>query len=256
MRRWTTIISAAILSIGLAAGGAYAEPVKVFAAASLKNALDAVAVSWKKADASRAVVATYAATSALAKQIEEGAPADIFFSADEVWMDRLAGKGLLEEGTRSDIAGNGLVLIAPAGSQASADFSKAVDLQGLLAGGRLALANVDSVPAGKYARQSLENLKLWESVSASVAQAENVRAALALVARGEAPLGIVYESDAKVEKDVKVVAALPDTSHVRIVYPAAIVATSGNADAGAFLSYLKSAEAQGIFATFGFRTKN
>ena len=256
MHRWTTIISAAILSIVLAATGAHAEPVKVFAAASLKNALDAVAESWKKADASRDVVSTFAATSALAKQIEEGAPADIFFSADEIWMDRLAGKGLLRDGTRTDIVGNGLVLIAPASSLAVADFSGPVDLQGLLSGGRLALANVESVPAGKYARQSLENMKLWDSVSASVAQAENVRAALALVARGEAPLGIVYESDAKVEKDVKVVAALPETSHVRIVYPAALVATSGNAQAEAFLSYLKSAEAQGIFATFGFRTNN
>lgn len=254
MRKLATCVSAAVLSLSLVVGQANAETVKVFAAASLKNALDATIESWKKADTSRDVVATYAASSALAKQVEEGAPADIYFSADEAWMDALAKENLLKPESRADIVSNGLVLVAPIDSKATADFGSEVDLAALLAGGRLALANVDSVPAGKYAKQALENLKLWDQVSGSVAQAENVRAALALVARGEAPLGIVYDSDAYVEKKVKVVAALPDSSHAPIVYPAALLATSANSDAATFLSYLKSADAQGIFKSFGFRT--
>lgn len=254
MRKLATCVSAAVLSLSLVVGQANAETVKVFAAASLKNALDATIESWKKVDTSRDVVATYAASSALAKQVEEGAPADIYFSADEAWMDALAKENLLKPESRADIVSNGLVLVAPIDSKAAADFGSEVNLAALLAGGRLALANVESVPAGKYAKQALENLKLWDQVSGSVAQAENVRAALALVARGEAPLGIVYDSDASVEKKVKVVAALPDNSHAPIVYPAALLATSANSDAEAFLSYLKSADAQGIFKSFGFRT--
>lgn len=254
MRKLATILSTVAVFLALGAVATKAETVRVFAAASLKNALDATIESWKKADPSRDVTSTYAASSALAKQVEEGAPADIYFSADEAWMDALAAKNLVKPESRADIVKNGLVLIAPADSTVTADFNGAVDLSTLLGGGRLALANVEAVPAGKYAKQALVKLKLWEQVSDQVAQAENVRAALALVARGEAPLGIVYDSDAFVEKKVRVVAALPDRYHAPIVYPAALLATSSNGDAETFLSYLKSAEAQGIFASFGFRT--
>lgn len=253
---WSRAVAGLLLVFAVAASApvrAGTEPVRVFAAASLKNALDAVAAKWSEENPGKTVKSTYAASSALAKQIAEAAPADIFFSADEAWMDDLAGKGLLRDDSRIDLLGNGLVLIAPKDSTVSVDFSKSVDLVALLNGGRLALANVQAVPAGKYAKAALENLGLWSSVEEHVAQAENVRAALAFVARGEAPLGIVYESDAKVERNVRVAGVIPHTSHPAVVYPAAIVETSGNPDAKALLVYFASPEAQALFASFGFR---
>ena len=231
---------------------ARAEPVKVFAAASLKTALDKTVAAWVAANAGKSVTANYAASSALAKQIEQGAPADLFISADLDWMDELAGKGLLADGSRKSVLGNVLVLVAPAGSGVKLDLKAGADLVGALAGGKLAMADVKAVPAGKYGKQSLTSLGLWSGVESSVAQAENVRAALALVARGEAKLGVVYATDAHSEPKVEVVGVFPETSHAPIVYPAALLKASVNPDAAAFLTFLESPEAAIFFKSEGF----
>jgi molybdate transport system substrate-binding protein len=228
---------------------ARAESVHVFAAASLKTALDVVGERWK-ASARKDITMVYAGSASLAKQIAEGAPADLFISADLAWMDDLQSRGLIRPETRRNLLGNTLVLIAPADSVA--DFARPVDLAKLLNGGKLAVADVNSVPAGRYARSALETLGLWASVQSNLAQADNVRAALAFVARGEAPLGIVYGSDAMAEPKVRVLAQFPPGSHLPIVYPVALVAASTNANAAAFLQFLLSPEAGKIFATNGF----
>jgi molybdate transport system substrate-binding protein len=227
-------------------------PVVVFAAASLKNALDEIAAGWT-AKSGIEVKTSYAASSALAKQIEEGAPADLFVSADVDWMDYVEKKGLVKPGTRGDLIGNSIVLIA------SRDWAKGevkIDpnfpLGDLLSGGRLAMAGTAAVPAGKYGKAALEKLGVWNSVAAQIAEAENVRAALALVARGEAPLGIVYRTDAVAEPGVKIVGAFPADSHPPIVYPAAILTTSKNTKADDFLRYLAGPEAKTVFGKQGF----
>ena len=223
----------------------------MFAAASLKNALDAVNAEWR-AETGKTATISYAASSALAKQIEAGAPADLFFSADIDWMDSLATKNLVRTNTRADLLGNRIVLVAPADSAAAATIAPGFDLAGLLGGGKLAMAMVDSVPAGKYGKASLETLGVWDKVKAQVAQAENVRAALALVARGEAPLGIVYATDAVADERVKVVGTFPADSHPPIRYPVAVLAASTNADAAAFLDYLRGAKSKAAFEAQGF----
>jgi molybdate transport system substrate-binding protein len=228
------------------------EPVKVFAAASLKNALDAVVQSWQSEFGDKSVSANYAASPALAKQIEQAAAADIFISADLEWMDYLDKKSLLKAGTRALLLGNRLVLIAPVDSTVTLELKPGVDLRGALSGGRLMMADVTAVPAGKYGKAALESLGLWASVQSSIASAENVRVALAFVARGEAPLGIVYSSDLRAEPKVRLVATFPQNTHPEIVYPAAILATSTNPDAETFLRYLQSEPAQKIFLTQGF----
>ena len=182
----------------LLAWPAAAQEVTVFAAASLKNALDAVATAWTAAGGGRATL-SYAASSALAKQIEAGAPADVFVSADRDWMDYLADRDLVRKDSIVELLGNRIVLVAPVDSTATATIAPGFDLSALLGDGRLAMANVDAVPAGKYGKASLEALGVWDTVAGRVAQAENVRAALALVATGEAPLGIVYATDAAAE---------------------------------------------------------
>jgi molybdate transport system substrate-binding protein len=227
------------------------EPVRVFAAASLKNSLDEAGAAWK-AETGKAVVASYAASSALAKQIEQGAPADIFISADLDWMDYLDGKGLIRPRTRVNLLGNTLVLIAPAGSRTKVDLNPGANLAGTLAGGKLAIGEVNSVPAGKYGKAALEKLGLWSSVEGNVAMTENVRAALALVARGEARLGIVYATDAKAEPQVEIAGTFPADSHPPIISPAALSGTASNPDARAFLSFLSSSRAGEIFRSQGF----
>jgi molybdate transport system substrate-binding protein len=244
-----TLLSIALL-IGFAAAAA-AEPVNVFAATSLKNALDAVSQAWK-AEAGKETKNTYAASSALAKQIEQAAPADIFISADLDWMNYLDEKQLIKAQTRKVLLGNALVLVAAKGSGLKLDLRQGADLAGALAGGKLALGDVKGVPAGKYAKAALETLGLWGSVEKSLAQSENVRAALALVARGEARLGIVYATDARAEPKVEVAGVFPDDSHPPIVYPAAVIFSSQNPDAEAFFTYLSSPKAQEIFAAQGF----
>jgi molybdate transport system substrate-binding protein len=253
MRRVMAWVVAVIVALAAAAPGAVcAEPVKVFAAASLKGALDDVAKAWAAKNPGKTVSASFAASSALAKQIEAGAPADVFVSADLDWMDHLEAAGLLTPGSRTSLLGNTLVLVAGVGSGLQLDLRPGADLAGALAGGKLAVADVKAVPAGKYAKASLESLGLFAGVEGSLAQTENVRAALALVARGEARLGIVYGSDAKSEPKVEVVSAFPETSHKPIIYPAALIKGAENPDAARFLEFLASPEASAVFAAEGF----
>lgn len=228
-----------------------AEKVKVFAAASLKNALDEASAAWK-AQTGRETTNTFAASSALARQIEADAPADIFISADLDWMNYLADRKLIAAGSEVSLLGNTLVLVAPASSTASTVIAPGFDLAAILSGGRLAVGDVRAVPAGKYAKAALEKLGVWASAESSLAQAENVRAALKLVATGEAPAGIVYGSDAKEDTSVRVLGVFPPDSHPPIIYPAAITAGSKNAEAGAFLQFLQSPAAKGIFTAHGF----
>ncbi len=227
------------------------ENVTVFAAASLKNALDAVNEACAAEVGEKATI-SYAASSALAKQIEQGAPADVFMSADLDWMAYLSEKNLTKKDTETKLLGNSIVLVAPADSAASTTIAANFDLAGLVGDGRLAMANVDSVPAGKYGKAALEKLGVWSSVEGKVAQAENVRAALALVATGEAPLGIVYKTDAAAEKKVKVVGTFPEDSHAPIVYPVAQTAEAKDDDTSAFLKCLQSAKAKSLFEEQGF----
>ncbi len=227
--------------------------ITVFAAASLKNALDAAAADYLTKSGKK-VVASYAASSALAKQIEQGAPADIFISADLAWMDYVAKANLIKPDTRANLLGNRLVVVAPASSTAKLDIAEGFALADALgADGKLAVGDVQAVPAGKYAKAALETLKVWPTVENRLAQAENVRAALTLVSRGEAPLGIVYETDASADKGVKIVGVFPESSHPPIIYPLAVLSGAKDATAaGDFVAYLKSAEAAPVFEKQGF----
>jgi molybdate transport system substrate-binding protein len=228
-----------------------AADVTVFAAASLKEALDAQAKQFEAGTGNKAIV-SYAASNALAKQIEAGAPADIFISADLDWMDWAEARHLIKTDTRETLLGNALVLVGAAQSNLVFKIAPGSDLGAALGDSRLAVGEVNSVPAGKYAKEALEKLGMWKGVENKLAQTDNVRAALAFVARGEARLGIVYATDAKVEPKVKVVAAFPDSSHPPILYPAALTASSRNADAAAFLAYLRSPTALRLFLEQGF----
>lgn len=230
---------------------AHAGGVNVFAAASLKTALDDIATVWKT-QSGKEIVATYGSSGTLAKQIAKAAPADIFISADLAWMDDVAKKNLIKPDSRKNLVGNTLVLVGAAGTDLKIDLAKDSNLAASLGGEKLAVGDVKSVPAGKYAKAALENLGLWSSVEPNLVMQENVRSALALVARGEARLGIVYGSDAVAEPKVKVLADFPEASHTPIVYPAAVIAASSNPDAEAFLAFLFSREAQLIFEKNGF----
>jgi len=225
----------------------------VFAAASLKNALDEIASAWTKDTGKPKPRISYAASSALAKQIEQGAPADLFLSADTDWMDYVAKKDLIKADTRVNLLGNTIVLIAPKDSAAAVQVKQGFDLAKALSGGKLAMANVDAVPAGKYGKAALEKLGAWDGVKDKVAQAENVRAALLLVVRSEAALGIVYATDAAAAgSNVKIVGVFPEDSHPPIIYPAAVVKAEKSAEATPFLDYLKSAKARPAFEKQGF----
>lgn len=237
-------------AIGLP-GPVLADEVVVFAAASLKTALDQVAAEFQAATGHEVVV-SYAGSNALATQIIAGAPADIFISAAVNWMDEVEKAGLVVPGTRTDILGNRLVLIAHGRGVAPVEIGPQTDLAGLLAGGRLSMAMVDAVPAGQYGKAALESLGLWASVEGTVAQSENVRAALALVASGEAPYGIVYASDAAGDDNVTVVATFPAESHPPIVYPAALLTGAGDAGDRALMEALTAEGADAAFAAQGF----
>src|SRR5579884_3318640 len=200
---------------------AQSRPVPVFAAASLKNALDAIAAASQRDGSERATI-SYAASSTLAKQIENGAPAELFISADRQWMDYLQQRRLIMPDSRIDLLGNTLVLIAPAGTGSNTRIAPGFPLAQMLDGGRLAIADPAAVPAGIYAKEALTRLGVWASVAGRIAAAENVRAALLLVARGEAPLGIVYRTDAAIEPGVRIVGSFPPDSHDPIVYPMAL----------------------------------
>jgi molybdate transport system substrate-binding protein len=240
--------AAAPLSIARAQAGGLV----IFAAASLKNALDDIAVAWTKETGKTAPKISYAASSALAKQLEQGAPADLFISADIDWMDYVDKKDLIKKDTRVNLLGNKIVLIAPRNSKVAVDIKPGFDLAKALAGGKLAMANVDSMPAGKYGKAALEKLGAWNGVKDNVAQAENVRAALLLVGRGEAPLGIVYQTDAAAEPNVKIVGTFPADSYPPVIYPAALIKDAKSADAMGFLDYLKSNKARLAFEKQGF----
>ena len=226
-------------------------PVTVFAAASLKNALDEASAAYAKDSATPPARISYAASSVLAKQIEQGAPADMFLSADSDWMDYLADKGLLKAGSRTDLFTNHLALIAPKDSAIALTIKPGFALAAVLNGGRLAMAGPD-VPAGRYGQASLTTLGVWDQVKDHTARGENVRAALQFVVRGEAPLGIVYDTDAKAEPGVRIVGLFPDASHPKIVYPGAVVASSTAPGAEAYLTWLNSAKAAAIFKKYGF----
>jgi molybdate transport system substrate-binding protein len=240
------------LAFALAGAPAFAQPAPttVFAAASLKNALDDVDAAYA-AQGQPPVRASYAASSALARQIEQGAPADVFISADSDWMDYLAQRKLVVAVSRQDVLTNHLALIAPAASTVRLTVRKGFPLAKALGEGRLAIAGPE-VPAGKYGRAALASLGVLDGVKDRLAPAENVRGALAFVARGEAPLGIVYDTDAKTEPKVKIVGLFPDDSHPRIVYPAALVAASTNPGAPAYLTFLQGPQAAAIFKRYGF----
>jgi molybdate transport system substrate-binding protein len=225
-------------------------PVIVFAAASLKNALDEISGAWQQ-KSGQTVKISYAASSALAKQIEQDAPAQIFISADLDWMTYAEGKGLIKAGSRFNLLGNKLVLVAPKASTISIELEPGADLAKALGDGRLAMGNVDSVPAGKYGKAALEKLGLWSGVSGKLAQAESVRAALLLVSRGEAPLGVVYQTDAAADPSVRIVATFPADSHPPIIYPIALT-VKANAQAEDFLSYIRSSKAVPAFEKQGF----
>ena len=225
--------------------------VLVFGAASLTNVLDDLSLAFT-AKTRIPVTSSFAASSVLAKQIEAGAPADVFFSADLEWMDYLEQRRLLRPGARHNVVGNRLVLIAPADSQVTVKIRKGVDLSPALGPqGRLAMGDPDSVPAGKYARAALQHLGVWDAVSGKIVGAENVRAALAFVARGEAPLGIVYETDALAEKKVRIIDEFPADTHPAITYPIALTAHSGKA-AQQFVDFVRTAPAAQIFRKYGF----
>jgi len=232
---------------------ARADGVLVFAAASLKTALDQVARDWRERTG-KAVTISYAGSSSLARQIEQGAPADIFISASVDWMDYLQSAEMIRPETRKALLGNRLVLIAHGREAGGLDLDADTDLAGLLGDEYLAMALVDSVPAGVYGKAALTSLGLWDAVSEKVAQTDNVRAALALVSSGEAAYGIVYASDAVADDNVSVVADFPEESHAPIIYPAAIVATSTAADARDFFDALSSPAASEFFKAQGFTT--
>jgi len=246
-----------LLTVALLSGGGTAaaaddsRTVLVFGAASLTNVLDDLSKAFT--DKSKVDVKTsYAASSVLAKQIEAGAPADVFFSADLEWMDYLDQRRLLKAGSRHEVVGNKLVLIAPVDSTVTVKIRKGVDF-GLALGaqGKIATGDPDSVPVGKYAKAAFTNLGVWDKVSGQIVGAENVRAALAFVARGEAPLGVVYKTDAMAEKKVRIVDEFPADSHPPIRYPIAVT-THGTADAQKFVEFVRSKQAREIFRKYGF----
>lgn len=252
-KRVALLLTLALAWMAPALHAGEAPPLTVFAAASLKESLDEAAAAFGKASGQQVRV-SYAGSSALARQIEQGAPADLFFSADLDWMDYLQQRGLIDSGSRRNLLGNSLVLVAPAtGDTRPLNLRPGADLLPRLGrSGRLALALTASVPAGKYAKAAFTSLGMWPALAPRVAEAENVRAALMLVARGEAPLGVVYASDARAEPAVRVVAAFPAGSHPPVVYPLARTSASTHPQADAFARWLASPAAAAIFRKHGF----
>jgi molybdate transport system substrate-binding protein len=242
------VLAAAILASAPLA--ARAADITVFAAASLTDALQKAGNAYR-AKTGKIIAFSFASSAVLARQIEASGGADMFMSADTDWMDYLDSRGLIAHDTRKNLLGNHLVLIAPADSKVAVTIAPGLDLVGPLQGGRLSIADPDSVPAGKYAKTALTSLGAWNGVVDHLVQAENVRVALAYVARGEAPLGIVYTTDAMGEPKVRIVGNFPDGSHQPIVYPAALT-KDAKPEARAFLEFLGSDDARAIFSSAGF----
>jgi len=251
MFKHLSIRAAAAMLSGAVPAFAQADQVTVFAAASMANAMAEIEDRFETATGHDLVV-SLAGSSALARQIQQGAPADIFISANPDWMDVLEADGLVEAGTRFDLLSNSIVLIAADVDAAPVALTRGTDLAGLLGDGKLAMALVDAVPAGIYGKAALESLGIWNDVAPHVAQADNVRSALAFVATGEAPYGIVYATDAVAEDGVTVVGAFPHDAHPPIVYPAADLANRDTEAEAAFLDYLRGPEAQEAFERQGF----
>jgi molybdate transport system substrate-binding protein len=250
--RFVVILSLIATIAGAPQPLAAQESITVFAAASLKNALDETDAAFSKATGNK-VVASYEASSALAKQIEQGAPADVFISADLRWMDYAAEHKLIRPETRVNLLGNRLVLIAGSDSKLDkVDIAKGFDIAQLAGDGRIAVADVKAVPAGLYAKAALQSLGAWAAAEPKLAMAANVRATLAFVARGETPIGIVYETDAKVEPKVKIIAVFPDGSYPPVTYPMAATAATGNPAVARYLNFLRTGAAKAIFARYGF----
>lgn len=252
--RGSLLAPAFVLAIVLFSTCAVADEITVFAAASLTNALNDAGRAFEQKE-QHTVRFSFASSSTLAKQIENGAPANLFLSADLDWMDYLDRRKLIAEGTRTNLLGNRLVMIAPADSAVKVDLKPGIDLPGQLAGGLLATGDPDHVPAGKYARQALEKLGVWKGIEGRIARADSVRAALALVERAECPLGVVYATDAAASAKVKVVGVFPEDSHPPIVYPAAIVKDKGTPAAERLIEFLQSPAARPIFEKHGFAVK-
>lgn len=240
-----------ILFIALRMASGAAEQVMVFAAASTTNAMTDIGKLFGEKNIGEAVF-SFASSSTLAKQIENGAPANVYLSADIEWMDYLEKKKMIEPGTRTNLLSNRLVLIAPADNPVKVNITPELDLPKLLSGGRLSTGDPEHVPVGKYAKQSLIKLGLWEMIKDQVAGAKDVRAALMLVERGEAPLGVVYATDAAISKKVRVIGVFPEDTHPLIVYPAALVKGNATPAAREFLKFLKGAEAKVLFEKYGF----
>jgi molybdate transport system substrate-binding protein len=254
MLRRALTLSALAFVVTLAALPARAQDVTLtaFAAASMKNTVDDINAAFSKANGGVKVVSSYAASSALAKQIEAGAPADLFASADLEWMDYVAKKNLIKPDSRVNLLGNRLVLIAPKDSKIdNVTIGQGFDLATLAGDGRIATGDVRAVPVGKYAKAALEKLGAWQAAEKKFAMADNVRAALLLVSRGEATLGIVYETDAKVDKGVKIVGKFPEDSHPAIIYPVALT-KDAKPESAKYLDFMKSNMAKTIFETYGF----
>ena len=248
-RRLLPIVLTVLLALGMALPAAAQTQLTIFAAASLKNALDDAAAVYARDQAQPPARISYAASSALARQIEQGAPADLFISADSDWMDYLAKKNLIRTATRRDLYTNHLALIAARDSTLKLDIRPGFPLAAALGAGRLAMAGPE-VPAGRYGEASLAALGVWDLVKDKTARGENVRAALQFVARGEAPLGVVYDTDALSEPAVKIVALFPDASHPPIVYPGAAI--TANPQAEAFLAWLHGPKGAAVFNKYGF----
>jgi molybdate transport system substrate-binding protein len=253
MRRLLAAMAVAMTVFSGVGSPAWGEPVVVFAAASLKEAMDEQARRFEAGTGNK-VVASYGASNALARQIEAGAPADVFISADLDWMDYLDQRNRLVPGSRTNLLHNELVLIAPSASKTALRIAPNFDLATALGTEKLAMANPDSVPAGKYGRAALIALGAWTSVERQTARTDNVRVALSLVARGEAALGIVYKSDALAEHGVRIVDTFPEATHAPIVYPGALVAPQKGPAAKALLDFLHSAAARPIWEKYGFTT--
>ncbi|MED5546812.1 MAG: molybdate ABC transporter substrate-binding protein [Pseudomonadota bacterium] len=250
--RWCAAL-ALLLAIGLSGPAAWAAGPTVLAAASLRESMNAAADAWAAKGHDRPVI-SFAGSSALARQIEAGAPADIFVSADEKWMDYLQTRKLIRTSTRRSFLANDIVLIAPKSSALKLAIKPGFPLARTLGSRRLAMADTNAVPAGRYGKEALQKLGVWDSVSGKVASAENVRVALAFVSRGETPLGIVYATDAKADPGVRVVGTFPRSSHTPISYPVALTAKAANREAEAFRKFLISSQGKAVFARFGFRT--
>ncbi|MEO7564494.1 MAG: molybdate ABC transporter substrate-binding protein [Sphingomicrobium sp.] len=264
MRRMMELLVAGYAAVGLAlaipsfiaspaAAAARNRPPTVLAAASLQESLTKAADAWTARGHARPVI-SFAASSALARQIEAGAPADLFISADEGWMDQIARKGLVKAGTRSSFLGNSLVLIAPASARRTVTIRAGFPLARLLGPGRLSIADPDSVPAGKYAKAALVSLGVWRGVEDKLARGENVRAALAFVERGETPFGIVYKTDARASTKVWVAGTFPTSSYPRISYPIARLNSATSRDSEGFRRFLISPAGLHIFRAYGFKT--